>query len=115
MNDFINRKCGPCQGGVATLNENEINNYLKNIKHWQVIDNHHLEKKYTFKDFKSSLSFVNKVGDLAELENHHPNIYFTWGKVVITIWTHKINGLHENDFIFKKSYTVEYSSELHEK
>jgi len=99
MNDLTNKKCVPCQGGVPSLTEVKINNYLRKVKEWSVIDNHHLEKSFTFIDFKSSLSFVNKVGELAEQENHHPDICFTWGKVVITIWTHKINGIHENDFI----------------
>ena len=99
MNDLINKNCVPCQGGIPPLSEGEIKHYLSKIKNWQVIDDHHLEKTFVFPDFKSALSLVNKVGELAEQENHHPNICFTWGKVDITIWTHKINGLHENDFI----------------
>lgn len=99
MNYLTNKECVPCREGVSPFTEGEIKIYISKIKDWQVIDNHHLEKKFTFPDFKSALSFVNKVGGLAEQENHHPNICFTWGEVEVMIWTHKINGLHENDFI----------------
>jgi 4a-hydroxytetrahydrobiopterin dehydratase len=99
MNDLLKKNCVACQGGIPALKEGEIKIYLSEIKDWHVIDNHHIEKTFEFPDFASALSFVNKVGALAEQEGHHPNISFTWGKVEISIWTHKINGLHENDFI----------------
>lgn len=99
MSSLTKKKCVPCEGGIPPLVEGEIEKNLSEIKEWHAIDNHHIEKETTFPDFKSALSFVNKVGELAERENHHPNICFTWGKVEITIFTHKINGLHENDFI----------------
>jgi 4a-hydroxytetrahydrobiopterin dehydratase len=66
---------------------------------WQVVDEHHLEKEFVFKDFRQALEFVNEVGELAEAEGHHPDIYLSWGKVRVTIWTHKIDGLTESDFI----------------
>ena len=66
---------------------------------WEIIDEHHLEKEFTFKDFKEALAFTNNVGALAEEQGHHPDIYLAWGKVKITLWTHKINGLTESDFI----------------
>jgi 4a-hydroxytetrahydrobiopterin dehydratase len=65
-----------------------------------VIDEHHLEKQYKFKDFQGALEFVNKVGEMAEAQGHHPDVYLAWGKVKLTVWTHKIKGLHESDFIF---------------
>ena len=99
MNDLINKNCVPCQGGILALKEGEIKKYLSEIKDWHVIDNHHIEKTFEFPDFASALSFVNEVGALAEKEGHHPNISFTWGKVKLSIWTHKIDGLQENDFI----------------
>jgi len=99
MSDLSQKKCAPCKGGIPPLAEGEIKRYHNKVKDWQVVDNHHLEKMLTFSDFKSALSFVNQVGEVAESENHHPIICFTWGKVEIRIWTHKINGLHENDFI----------------
>ena len=67
---------------------------------WEVIDDHHLEKEYSFKNFAEALEFTNKVGGLAEEIFHHPDIFLSWGKVKITIWTHKIDGLNEADFIF---------------
>ena len=67
---------------------------------WQVIDGHHLEKEYSFKNFAEALEFTNKVGAMAEEIFHHPDIFLTWGKVKISIWTHKIDGLNEADFIF---------------
>jgi len=99
MDDLTKKKCVPCMGGIPPLTEGEINKHLSVIKNWHVINNHHIEKTFEFPDFKSALSYVNKIGELAEQENHHPNICFTWGKADVSIWTHKINGLHENDFI----------------
>lgn len=66
---------------------------------WKVIDEHHLEKEYAFRDFKEALAFTNRVGEVAEQEGHHPDILLSWGKVKIELWTHKINGLSESDFI----------------
>jgi len=99
MSNLSKKKCTPCRGGIPPLAEGEINQHLTRLKGWSVVDNHHLLKVLTFPDFKSALAFVNQVGEIAEEENHHPNINFTWGKVEISIWTHKIDGLHENDFI----------------
>ena len=92
--------CEPCRGGIPPLTEDEIKPLLNELGNdWNVIDNHHLYKKYTVEDFVTALAFVNKVGHLAEEVGHHPNISFTWGIIEITIWTHKINGLNEADFI----------------
>lgn len=66
---------------------------------WNVVDEHHLEKEYSFDDFKQALDFANKVGGVAESEGHHPDIYLAWGRVRLAIWTHKIDGLTESDFI----------------
>lgn len=74
---------------------------LQNLEtHWKIVDEHHLEREYSFKNFKEALAFTNKVGEIAEEENHHPDIYLSYGKVKIQLWTHRINGLSENDFIF---------------
>ena len=67
---------------------------------WQVVNEHHLEKEYEFKNFREALEFTNRVGELAEEQGHHPDIYLAWGKVKLTIWTHKIDGLTESDFVF---------------
>ncbi|MBN2581435.1 MAG: 4a-hydroxytetrahydrobiopterin dehydratase [Planctomycetes bacterium] len=97
---LTNRSCVPCQGGVPPLDQEKIEPLLAELGNdWQVADGHHLEKTYKFKNFKQALAFVNRVGAAAEAEGHHPNICFTWGRVTLQLWTHKINGLHENDFI----------------
>ena len=67
---------------------------------WKVVGEHHLEKEYTFKNFRTALDFTDRVGELAEAQGHHPDIYLAWGRVKLTIWTHKIDGLTESDFIF---------------
>ena len=93
-------KCVPCQGGAEPLKGEALDNLKMQLSsEWQVIDEHHLEREFKFKNFQQALNFVNQVGQLAESEGHHPDIYLSWGKVKITIWTNKINGLHENDFI----------------
>jgi 4a-hydroxytetrahydrobiopterin dehydratase len=66
---------------------------------WEVINEHHLEKAFTFKNFRDALAFTNKVGEMAEQQRHHPDIGLSWGRVNVTIWTHKIDGLSESDFI----------------
>ena len=76
----------------------DLQEKLKND--WKIIIEHHLEKEYSFINFKEALEFTIKVGELAENQDHHPDIFLTWGKVKVTIWTHKIDGLTESDFIF---------------
>lgn len=100
MADLASKKCIPCSVGAPTLEPEEIKEYHSSLKDgWEVIDNLKLRKSFKFKDFKEALDFTNKVGNMAEEEGHHPDIYLSWGKVVIELWTHKIGGLHENDFI----------------
>jgi len=97
---LLKSQCIPCQGGVPPLKREEFEKLLKHLSGgWQVIDERYLEKEYKFKNFRQALDFVNKVGDLAETQGHHPDIYLTWGKVKLKIWTHKIDGLHKNDFV----------------
>ena len=94
------KKCGPCSGGVEPLKAEAIQELLLQLDQgWQAVEEHHIEKQYKFKDFAQALEFVNKVGQLAEQQGHHPDIHLAWGKVKLTLWTHKIDGLHENDFI----------------
>ena len=99
MASLADKKCVPCRGGVPPLKGAELQKLAEQVEGWQVIDEHHLEKTYKFPDFRNALTFVNKVGELAEEQDHHPDIYLAWGKVEIKIWTHKINGLTESDFI----------------
>ena len=101
MSDLADRECIPCKGGVDPLKGNDLSVLHRLLgDEWEVIDEHHLEKTYTFPDFAQALAFTNRVGALAEDINHHPDITLSWGKVGIRIWTHKIDGLAEADFIF---------------
>jgi 4a-hydroxytetrahydrobiopterin dehydratase len=99
MTDLASQKCVPCKGGVPPLIEAQVRDLLSRLDGWGVEKNHHILRTFTFPDFVKALSFVNKVGELAEKEQHHPEIYLAWGMVRIEIWTHKINGLTESDFV----------------
>ena len=95
-------KCVPCRGGVPTLSDEEIDLYYRQLQSWSVVERdgiRRLEKSFKFNDFVEALAFTNKVGEIAEKEGHHPDILTEWGKVTISWWTHKIDGLHKNDFI----------------
>lgn len=93
------KTCVPCRGGVPPLRGEAIAPLLAQLSEWDVVDEHHLRKELTFPDFVTALALVNRVGELAESQGHHPDIYLTWGKARIEIWTHKIDGLTESDFI----------------
>src|SRR5881275_194588 len=100
MTALAEKECVPCKGGLPPLKGGELQEFINQLKGgWRVVDEHHLEKEYKFKDFREALAFTNKVGELAELQGHHPDIYLAWGKVKLTIWTHKIDGLTESDFV----------------
>jgi 4a-hydroxytetrahydrobiopterin dehydratase len=100
MTDLHTQKCVPCEGGTPPLTAEQIDTYLKKIKGWQVIDNKIIQKTLNFIDFKRALGFINEVGDLAEFEGHHPDLNLhNWNKVTITLSTHAVKGLSENDFI----------------
>ena len=97
---LTSRICVPCKGGVAALLIREAEELLTQTPGWELKDDaHHLYNRFEFDNFLESLSFVNKVGQLAEAEGHHPRIVTEWGNVTISWWTHKIRGLHRNDFI----------------
>lgn len=101
MSDLAKRECIPCRGGVPPLTGPEAAGLLDELGGgWRVVDGHHLEKEYRFKDFRTALAFTNRVGELAETQGHHPDISLSWGRVRLTVWTHKIDGLTESDFIF---------------
>lgn len=100
MDSLLTKKCIPCSIGSEPLKKDEIELLYNSLdKGWKVVDFQRLEKSYKFKDFREALDFTNRVGELAEAEGHHPDIYLSWGKVILKLWTHKIGGLHENDFI----------------
>jgi 4a-hydroxytetrahydrobiopterin dehydratase len=95
------KECIPCKGGVPPLKGAELRALAGQLGHdWKVVDEHHLEKDFSFKDFKQALEFTNKVGAVAEEQGHHPDIHLAWGKVGVSVWTHKIDGLTESDFVF---------------
>lgn len=101
MSELAGKQCVPCRGGVPALEGEELQSLVRQLGNgWRVVEGHHLEKLFEFSDFVDALAFTNRVGVLAEEQGHHPDIYLAWGKVRITIWTHKIDGLTESDFIF---------------
>lgn len=99
MTELAAKQCVPCRGGVPPLKGAELAALHQQLPSWKVVDEHHLEKSFSFPDFVQALAFTNRVGQLAEEQGHHPDIYLTWGRVDIKIWTHKIDGLTESDFI----------------
>ena len=97
---LASEKCVPCRGGVPPLRDPELSELASQLGNgWKVEREHHLEKEFQFPDFAEALSFTNAVGAIAEREGHHPDIHLAWGKVRITIWTHKIDGLTRSDFV----------------
>ena len=101
MSDLASKQCVPCRGGVAPLQGDELVTYQTQLgSGWQVMNEHHLEKAYRFDDFRQALDFTVRIGEMAEEQGHHPDIHLSWGLVKITIWTHKIDGLTESDFVF---------------
>ena len=100
QSSLASEKCIPCRGGVPALKGEELRALERELGGgWRVADEHHLEKEFRFPDFAKALAFTNEVGALAEDEGHHPDIYLAWGKVRITIWTHKVDGLTRSDFV----------------
>ena len=99
MDNLASRHCVPCHGGVPRLKGDEIEKLAGQLREWEVVEEHHLQKHYTFLNFREALTFVNRVGSIAEEEGHHPDISFGWGYAHLKIWTHAIDGLSESDFI----------------
>ncbi len=101
MSDLAERNCEPCRSGVPPLTAEEIEPlHVQLDPGWEVVDSHHLHRLYEFRNFAEALAFTNRVGVMAEEQGHHPDLYVAWGKVGVEIWTHKIKGLHEADFVF---------------
>ena len=101
MSELAAKECIPCRGGIPPLKGKELTDLQAKLGGgWNVVNEHHLEKNYTFKNFRDALEFTKRVGEMAEQQGHHPDIYLSWGKVKVTIWTHKIDGLVESDFVF---------------
>ena len=100
MNPLQNKKCIPCEKGTKPLSHDEVEKYFKNLKGWINNEDTQLQKNLKFVDFKHALGFINEVGDIAEFEGHHPDMFLhNWNQVSLTLSTHAIKGLSENDFI----------------
>ena len=101
MSELAQKTCIPCKGGIPPLKGEELKTLLEKLGNsWNLIEEHHLEKEYLFNNFREGHDFTIEVGELAENQGHHPDIYLAWGKARLTVWTHKIDGLTESDFIF---------------
>jgi len=99
--ELARKRCVPCKGDVPPLAGAALRDLQQQLGGgWQVVDGHHLEKQYRFENFRQALDFTQRVGELAEEQFHHPDIHLAWGRVRLTIWTHKIDGLTESDFVF---------------
>ena len=96
---LADRQCVPCRGGVPPLKGKELEDLHRIVPAWSVVNEHHLEREFKFPDFAKALEFVNRIGAVAEEQGHHPDISLAWGKAGITLWTHKVGGLTESDFI----------------
>ena len=108
MSDLAGKHCVPCKGGVPPLDGPELVKLAAEVPLWAVVDGHHITRKFTFPDFKLALAFVNRCGDVAEAEGHHPDILLAWGRAEVTTYTHKINGLTESDFILAAKFDALY-------
>ena len=114
MSDLTQFKCVPCRGGEPTVTDAELVEFAPQVPDWQIVEREgiqRLERVFKFKNFVQALAFTRHVGELAESEGHHPAILTEWGKVTVTWWTHKIRGLHRNDFIMAAKTDQLYSTQ----
>ena len=110
MSELATKKCIPCQGGIPPLDADAQSLLLKQLAgDWETVEGHHLQRTFHFPDFISALQYVNDLGAIAEEEGHHPDLHLSWGKVKVEIWTHKIDGLTESDFILAAKADVLFS------
>lgn len=101
MSELAERECVPCRGGVPPLGGERLAELADRLGGgWRVVDGHHLEKTYRFPDFRRALDFVVRVGEMSERQGHHPDVHLAWGRVRLVVWTHKIDGLTESDFVW---------------
>ncbi|MDQ3834224.1 MAG: 4a-hydroxytetrahydrobiopterin dehydratase [Actinomycetota bacterium] len=99
MSELASKMCVPCEGGTPPLKGEDLGRLAPQVPEWEIVEEHHLRRRLRFKNFREALVFVNEVGELGEEQGHHPDITFGWGYAEITIFTHKIDGLTESDFI----------------
>jgi 4a-hydroxytetrahydrobiopterin dehydratase len=100
MTELANRNCVPCRGDTPPLKGEELEGLRQQVPDWEIVEEHHLRRTFKFKNFREALGFVNRVGELAEEQGHHPDISYGWGYAEVTVFTHKIDGLTESDFVF---------------
>ena len=100
MSELASKTCEACRSDTPPMQSNEIGELSPQIPDWEVVEDHHLRRAFKFKNFREALDFVNNVGELAEEQGHHPELHFGWGHVELEVWTHKINGLTQSDFVF---------------
>lgn len=101
MANLSEKECIPCKGDTPALKGKELEELHDQLRgEWNLVDDHHLTRDYTFDDFQGALDFTNRVGEMSEKQGHHPEIYLTWGKVTLEVYTHAIDGLTESDFIW---------------
>ena len=100
MSELADKTCVPCRGNTPSLKGAELEELHQQLPEWEVIEEHHLKREFRFKNFREALNFVNRVGEAAEEQGHHPDIDFGWGRATLTIFTHRIDGLTESDFVF---------------
>ena len=109
MTDLAEQTCVPCRGGVPPMEADEAERLRAELDDaWNVVEAHHLERAYEFPDFAAALAFTNAIGEIAEEQGHHPDIQLTWGRVGVEIWTHKIDGLTESDFVLAAKFDRAY-------
>ena len=99
MSQLASKTCVPCRGGVPALKGDDLEKLRREVPLWKVVNEHHITRTFVFPDFRQALDFVNRVGEVAEQQGHHPDILLAWGRAEVTLWTHKIDGLTESDFI----------------
>jgi len=112
MTNLAEKHCVPCRGNVPPLRGIDLAPYAAQLPDWKIIEEHHIAKSFPFPDFKAGLDFVNRVGAVAETEGHHPDLCLAWGKVDVQIYTHKIRGLTESDFVLAAKIDRLYSAGL---
>ncbi len=101
MSDFSEKNCIPCKGGIPSLKGECLSVLMKEINDdWNLVEDHHLEREFKFPNFKEAWDYLNRVSEMSEEQDHHPDLELSWGRVKVTIWTHKIDGLTESDFVF---------------
>lgn len=116
MTELTESACVPCKGGIPPLSHEDAGTKRGQIPLWELIEREgilRLQRAFTFKDFRQALDFANQVGELAEREQHHPDLHVAWGRVVVETWTHKIRGLHQNDFILAAKTDQIYARSVH--